>query len=59
MGAYAVYSDKPFKSNGKLIRKRKRNSFLDKNMELVKNAGFIIDEKEQKVIVVKDSEKCI
>ena len=53
MGTYAVYSDKPFKSNGKIHRKRKWNPVLDQNRELIKNSDFIIDEKNQKIIILK------
>lgn len=54
MGAYAVYSDKPFISNGKIVKKRKRNSVVDKNCELLKNSRLVIDEKKQKIIILKD-----
>lgn len=53
MGAYAVYSDKSFKSNGKINTKRKRGA-IDRNMELVKNAHLVFNHDTQTIEVIKN-----
>jgi hypothetical protein len=53
MGAYATYSNKSFKSNGKINMKRKRGT-LDRNMELVKNAHIVFKHDTQTIEVIKN-----
>lgn len=53
MGAYATYSNKPFKSNGKINMKRKRGA-LDRNMELVKNARIVFKHDTKTIEVIKN-----
>lgn len=53
MGAYAIYSDKPFRTNGEIKTKRKRGR-IDDLMELIKDSHIEIDEKNQTFEIVKD-----
>lgn len=53
MGAYAIYSDKPFIAKGKIKTKRKRGR-IDELMELVKDSHIEIDEKNQTFEIIKN-----
>lgn len=53
MGAYAIYSDKPFRTNGKIQTKRKRGR-IDDLMELIKDSHIVIDEKNQTFDIIKN-----
>lgn len=53
MGAYAVYSDKPFRTNGKIKTKRKR-SHIDELMEMVRGAYLETDQITGDVKLMRD-----
>ena len=53
MGAYAIYSDKPFRTNGKIQTRRKRGR-IDDLMELIKDSHIVIDEKNQTFDIIKN-----
>ncbi len=53
MGAYAIYSNKPFKTNKPLKMKRKRGR-IDEIMELVNGASIGFDKENQKTTLVKN-----
>ena len=53
MGAYAIYSDKPFRTNGKIQTRRKRGH-IDDLMELIKDSHIVIDEKNQTFDIIKN-----
>lgn len=53
MGAYAIYSNKPFRTNGKIQTRRKRGR-IDDLMELIKDSHIVIDEKNQTFDIIKN-----
>ncbi len=53
MGAYAIYSDRPFRTNGKIQTRRKRGR-IDDLMELIKDSHIVIDEKNQTFDIIKN-----
>ncbi|MCM1508496.1 MAG: hypothetical protein NC177_15405 [Ruminococcus flavefaciens] len=55
MGAYAVYSDKPFRTNGEIKKKRKRGR-IDDLMEMVKGAYLETDKTTGDVKLMRDGE---
>ena len=55
MGAYAIYSDKPFRTNGKIQTKRKRGR-IDDLMEMVKGAYLETDKKTGDIKLMRNGE---
>lgn len=53
MGAYAIYSDKSFRTNGKIKMKRKRGR-IDDLMEMVKGAYLETDKTTGEVKLMRD-----
>lgn len=55
MGAYAIYSDKPFRTNSKIQTKRKRGR-IDDLMEMVKGAYLETDKKTGDIKLMRNGE---
>lgn len=55
MGAYAVYSDKPFRSNGKINMKRKRGR-IDDLMELIAGTHLEFDKNTGEHRLMRENE---
>lgn len=55
MGAYAVYSDKPFRTNSKIKMKRKRGR-IDDLMELITGTHLEFDKNTGEHRLMRDNE---
>ena len=55
MGAYAIYSDNPFRTNGKIQTKIKRGR-IDDLMEMVKGAYLETDKKTGDIKLMRNGE---